>query len=177
MGIDIATIERTRLKLGISKNELSRRAGLGKGYYSALTTGDMKSPTVDVLERIGSVLGLGLPEMVGGAPGPRSGAVQPQASPREVSAHGWLSMINDAARWGGGTPALEIRSGDLLAFGMLPGDIVIYDPRTPAEQGEIVVIQRADEQRALAHTEIRRYAPLPDSGARRRAGPSAGQRI
>jgi len=60
--VDVATrIKQLRENLGLSQNELARRAGIRQSSLSYIESGD-KNPSVDTLLRICSALGLTLAE-------------------------------------------------------------------------------------------------------------------
>ena len=120
----------TRTALALSQRQLALAVGLSPGYLAAIETGTA-NPTLDVVERIGDALGLGL-RIVGSPPvliGPRQRElVHARCSgyaDRRLRADGWLTLRE-----------VEIVHGrshgwiDLLAFDPGTGRLVVVEIKT-----------------------------------------------
>jgi len=60
-------IKHLRQEQGLSLGELSRLAGLSKGYLSHIESGNSRRPSAETLAEIGRALGTSVPELLGGA--------------------------------------------------------------------------------------------------------------
>jgi transcriptional regulator with XRE-family HTH domain len=150
----------------LSRNEASRRAGLGLSYVADILSGKLKNPSRHALAKLGQVLDTDVAYFVGEQDTPRrkGGSAQKGAASGEQSiplyrvglpdADGFFSL--DESRRTSITSPFEADGlyfiavpDDTMAPRYLSGESVIVDPNRQASKGGFAVVRHADGRVAI----------------------------
>jgi phage repressor protein C with HTH and peptisase S24 domain len=166
-------VEERVIALGTSRNELSRRAGLGLSYVNDLLSGKSLNPTKEGLLKLAPVLDSDYAYLVGEQPTPRVGgnsshftnsaSREPNASTAKLIPLYQIGLtdpdgffaLNDSRR----TPwAMPVSNDDMYCITvpddtMAPrfrvGEVVIVNPNKPVVHGGFAVIRQTDDRVAI----------------------------
>lgn len=81
-------MKQLRKKRGFSLSELADRAGVAKSYLSSIENGKKSNPSIQILEKISSVLGVNIETLLG------------TAAKDEILDQDWLDLTEEALRSG-----------------------------------------------------------------------------
>ena len=165
------TVFQERLRLAVersgrSQREVSTAAGLGPGYVNDMLAKADRSPTLDNARALARVLRVE-PSWLMGVASPESvpqGFSENQAAPWIVPAapgqrgdlEGPRRALIAALAPSAQNAATFVASTNLLAFGLLAGDVLIVDLKARAKDGDLVLATVADLYTGEASTIVRR---------------------
>lgn len=145
------TVRQLRDARGWSQDALGKRAGVSQSRVRAIETGETAHPRADTLRKLADALGVATARLTGEG---ESMAEDAQAFERPDMRDVVFRLAPRA-----GHPAAFRVGRDMLAFGLLAGDVAIIDMKAQPASGAIVVATLANPETGEAATVVRRYLP------------------
>lgn len=158
MSSDAGRLTHARERVGLSKNELARRSGVGLSTISRIESGIIGSPGIDVLRRLAEAMGVALSELTGETPPPRrraqvfEGVAMVPVMRVRVQASGqptWddtRESVPVHLSIAAGRPNIRaaIVTGDCMGAYVLSGERIVFDPDIVPQDGDMVVVTTED---------------------------------
>ncbi|WP_407156352.1 XRE family transcriptional regulator [Bradyrhizobium sp. STM 3557] len=160
-------VEERVLSLKTSRNELSRRAGLGLSYVNDLLSGKSLNPTKEGLMKLAPILDCDYAYLVGDQPNPRRNGASSETHADDPATKSiplyqigltdpdgffalndsrrmnWTVPINDAEMYSVTVP------DDTMAPRFRVGEVVIVNPNKPVAHGGFAIIRQTDDRVAI----------------------------
>lgn len=158
-------LESVVAKSGRSQRDISKAAGLAPGTLNDILKNRRRSPSVENLKALAGVLGVSAAWLVDGQGDNSRGFSESELSAWTAPArsgqkpdldHTRLARLLAPDARNATTMSLNI---DAPACGLVSGDIIVIDIKSPAKTGDLVVAQVADLETGEASTVLRRYLP------------------
>lgn len=149
--------------LGVSANELARRAGVSPSTVQRPLSDPswphaMSAKTISAIATIAGVQPLEFPGRVGGVSEPEAVPFQYAANEDAIGSN-VDRAVRELCRGRNGREPWVIRSHALELSGLLPGDIVIVDMNLQPQPKDIVCAQLYEWSQTKAETVFRLYEP------------------
>lgn len=139
---------------GMTQTALAEATGVSRSHMSEIISGN-GNPSVTLLRAIADVLSVDIPDLFAK---PATGFAEAAVTPLDLSGSNSSASLAHVVAPDIVTPEYYRINRDMIALGLLSGDVLIVEKTNKAQNGDMVVVNVIDPDTQESETELRRVA-------------------